>query len=77
MGLLLVADQLKSAGLETLDRPRVNYLAGRARFIGAGLEDLTRDPSAPGSVIFSSAVFDQTMRMRLQTNTPPSAPVNR
>ena len=77
MGLRLVADQLKSTGLETLDRPRVNYLAGRARFIGAGLEDLTRDPSAPGSVIFSSAVFDQTMRMRLQTNTPPSAPPNR
>jgi hypothetical protein len=38
---------------------------------------LTRDPSAPGSVIFSSAVFEQTMRMRLQTNTPPSAPANR
>jgi hypothetical protein len=72
MGLLLVADQLKSAGIETLDRPRVNYFAGRARFIGAGLEDLARDPSAPDSVIFSSAIFEQTTPMRLQTNPPPA-----
>jgi len=71
-----VADQLKSAGLETLDRPRVNYLAGRARFIGTGLEDMTRDPSAAYSVMFSSALFEQTMKMRLQTNAPPSAPAN-
>ena len=77
MGLLLVADQLKSAGLETLDRPRVNYLAGRARFIGTGLEDSARDPSAPDSVIFSSAVFEQTMRMRMQTNPPSFAPAYR
>ncbi|HTI98438.1 MAG TPA: hypothetical protein VL527_06000, partial [Dongiaceae bacterium] len=77
MGLLLVSDQLKDAGVETLDRPRVHYRAGRSRFIGTGLEDLNRDPSAPDSVFISSAVFDQTMRMRLQTNLPPSSPATR
>lgn len=75
MGLLLVAGQLEGVGLETLDRPRVHYRAGRARFIGAGLGDVTGDPSAPGTVVFSSAVFDQTMQVRLQTNaTPPASP---
>ena len=73
MGLLLVADQLKSAGLETLDRPRVNYLAGRARLPSAQGWSSARDPSAPDSVIFSSAVFEQTMRMRMQTNPPSFA----
>jgi spermidine synthase len=74
MGLWVVADQLRQFGLETLDRPRVHYLAGRARFIGSGLEDMALDPSAPGSVMISSALFEQTLRMRLQTNTPPVAP---
>jgi len=77
MGLLLVADQLESVGIETLDRPRVHYRAGRDRFIGAGLGDLPEDPSTPGSVVISSAVFDQAMLMRLQTNTPPPAPTTR
>jgi spermidine synthase len=71
MGLFIVADQLKNAGVETLDRPRVHYRAGRARFIGTGLEETARDPSAPETIIISSAVFHQTVEMRLQTNTPP------
>jgi len=74
MGLLLVADQLKSAGLETLDRPRVNYLAGRARFIGTGLEEMSLNPATTGGIMISSALFEQTVKMRLQTNTPPSIP---
>lgn len=71
MGLLVVADQLKDAGIETLDRPRVHYRAGRAKFIDTGLEDLARDPSAAGTMIISSAAFHQTIEMRLQTNSPP------
>jgi spermidine synthase len=74
MGLLLVADQLKNAGVETLDRPRVHYRAGRARFIGAGLEETARDPSAPETIIISSAVFHQAVEMRLQTNPPALVP---
>ncbi len=77
MGLLLVAGQLQGVGLETLDRPRVHYRAGRARFIGAGLGDVTGDPAALGTVVFSSAVFDQTMQVRLQTNASPTASPNR
>ena len=77
MGLLLVADQLKNAGIETLDRPRIHYLAGRARFIGTGLEAAASDPFAPDAVMMSSAVFHQTMEMRLQTNSPPTAPAAR
>lgn len=70
MGLLLIADQLKDAGIETLDRPRIHYRAGRARFIGMGLEDAPRDPSAPQTIFISSEVFHQTVEMRLQTNAP-------
>lgn len=73
MGLLVVADQLQNAGIETLDRPRVHYRAGRARFIGASLEDIAQDPSAPGTVILSSSLFHDTVKMRLQTNAPPIA----
>lgn len=73
MGLLMVAGQLAGMGVETLDRPRVHYRAGRARFIGASLADATGDPSAPDAVMFSSAVFEQTMQMRLQTNAAPPA----
>lgn len=72
MGLLMVAGQLADVGVETLDRPRVHYRAGRARFIGASLADMTDDPSAPDAVIFSSAVFE-TMQVRLQTNAAPAA----
>jgi spermidine synthase len=74
MGLLIVADQLKNVGIETLDRPRVHYLAGRARFVGAGLEEAARDPSATGTLIISSAAFHQTLEMALQTNAPTTAP---
>ena len=74
MGLLVVANQLKNAGVETLDRPRVHYRAGRARFIGSGLEDAARDPSAPDTMIISSAAFHQTVEMRLQTNAVPQNP---
>ena len=77
MGLLLVADQLKQVGTETLDRPRLHYLAGRARFIGTGLEDVTSDPSAPDSIIISSAVFHQAIQMRLETNAPLLVPATR
>ncbi len=73
MGLLLVAGQLAEVGVETLDRPRVHYRAGRARFIGASLADVTGDPSAPDAVVFSSAVFEQTLPVRLQTNAAPPA----
>jgi spermidine synthase len=73
MGLLMVAGQLADAGVETLDRPRVHYRAGRARFIGASLADVTGDPAAPGAMVFSSAVFEQTMQVRLQTNAAPAA----
>ena len=69
MGLLLVAGPLARIGVETLDRPRVHYRAGRARFIGANLADVTGDPSAPDAVFFSSTVFDQTVQVQLQTNT--------
>lgn len=72
MGLLLVTDQLGALGLETLDRPRVHYRAGRARFIGASLSEMVADPSAPGAVVFSSAVFDQTVMLRLETNAVPA-----
>jgi spermidine synthase len=75
MGLWLVAGQLTQFGIETLDRPRVHYRAGRARFIGASLADMTGDPAAADTVIFSSAVFDQTMQLRLQTNAAPAAVV--
>lgn len=71
LGLLRVAGQLAGVGVETLDRPRVHYRAGRARFVGASLSDATGDPSAPDAVVFSSAVFEQTMQMRLQTNAAP------
>lgn len=73
MGLLMVAGQLADVGMETLDRPRVHYRAGRARFIGASLADMTGDPAAKDAVIFSSAVFEQTMQLRLQTNTAPAS----
>ncbi len=73
MGLLMVAGHLAGVGVETLDRPRVHYRAGRARFMGASLAEVTRDPSAPDAVVFSSAVFEQAMPMRLQTNTAPAA----
>lgn len=75
MGLLLVAGQLADVGVETLDRPRVHYRAGRARFIGASLADMTGDPAAPDAVVFSSAVFEQTMQVRLQTNAGPASAV--
>jgi len=71
MGLLMVAGQLADVGIETLDRPRVHYRAGRARFIGASLADVTGDPAAPDAVVFSSAVFEQTMLVRLETNAAP------
>src|SRR6185437_16064926 len=71
MGLLVVAEQLKNAGVETLDRPRVHYRAGRARFTGTGLEDMARNPSAPGTIFISDALFHQSVEMRLQTNAPP------
>ena len=69
MGLLMIADQLKNAGIETLDRPRVHYRAGRARFTGIGLEDAPKDPGEPGAMIISSSVFHSTAEMRLQTNS--------
>jgi spermidine synthase len=71
MGLSVIADQLKNSGIETLDRPRVYYRAARSRFVGAGLEDLARDPSAPGTLILSSSLFRDTLEMHLQTNAPP------
>jgi len=73
MGLLMVTGELKEAGVETLDRPRVHYRAGRARFMGRSLAEVTADPAAPDAVVFSSAVFDQTLQVRLQTNSSPMA----
>lgn len=75
MGLLWVAGQLADLGEETLDRPRVHYRAGRARFIGASLADAPSDPAAPDAVVFSSVVFEQNLQLRLQTNgAPPAVP---
>lgn len=68
MGLVAVAGQLTAAGVETLDRPRVHYRAGRARFIGLGLSDAVGNPEAADAVVFASSVFDQPMLLRLQTN---------